>query len=294
MRADDTIESFAKKIELATWIGAMQSTFTHFPYLRKGWVQTCQEDRLLGVDITGQCDNPALSQNEEAMSYFNQLAIRTAKIASETLGINMPAAITCGKPSGNTSQFVDCASGFHPRFSKFYFRHVRIASHDPLCKMVRDAGLPMFKENGEENLDDKDVKTWVARFPVKSPEGAMLREDETALEQCERYLQIMKTLVFREKDTTNLVPSTQRIMNGKQLVSGFMKTLTRSLVCLSYLMTEGNIVLLLMRRSMRLLMSPKSRKCRRSILDYCQSMKRKIEAKVQENWLVLGVFANCK
>lgn len=193
MRADDTVESFAKKVELATWIGAMQATFTHFPYLRKGWVQTCQEDRLLGVDITGQCDNPALSQNEEAMRYFNQVAIETAREASKILEINMPAAITCGKPSGNTSQFVDCASGFHPRYSKFYFRHVRIAAHDPLCKMVRDAGLPMFKETGEENKADDDVSIWVARFPVKSPEGAMLREDETALEQCERYLQVMNT-----------------------------------------------------------------------------------------------------
>ena len=110
MRADDTIESFAKKVELATWIGCMQATFTNFPYLREGWTQTCNEDRLLGVDITGQCDNPSLSQNEDAMRYFNQVAIETARTASKTLGINMPAAITCGKPSGNTSQFVDCAS----------------------------------------------------------------------------------------------------------------------------------------------------------------------------------------
>ena len=193
MRAEDTIESFAKKVELATWIGCMQASFTYFPYLRKGWFQTCDEDRLLGVDITGQCDNPQLSQNEIAMNHFNQVAIKTAEIASKTLGINMPAAITCGKPSGNTSQLVDCASGFHPRYSKFYFRHVRIAAHDPLCQMVRDAGLPMFKETGEEDLPNAEVTTWVVRFPVKSPDGAMLREDETALEQCERYLQVMDT-----------------------------------------------------------------------------------------------------
>lgn len=193
MRSEDTPETFAEKVRLATWIGVMQASFTNFPYLRKGWKQTCQEDCLLGVDITGQCDNPELSQNEEAMKYFNQVAINTARIASSVVGINMPVAITCGKPSGNTSQLVDCASGFHPRYSKYYFRHVRIAAHDPLCQMVRDQGLPMFKENGEENKEDKDVKTWVARFPVQAPDGAMLRDSETALEQCERYLQVMRT-----------------------------------------------------------------------------------------------------
>ena len=193
MRSDDTVSSFAEKVELATWIGAMQSSLTHFPYLRKGWEQTCVEDRLLGVDITGQCDNPMLSQDDEAMLYFNSVAVQTAKVASQTLGINMPVAITCGKPSGNTSQLVDCASGFHPRYSPYYFRHVRIAGHDPLFQMVRDQGLPVFKETGEEHKEDKDVSTWVVRFPVKSPNGAMLREDETALEQCERYLKIMNT-----------------------------------------------------------------------------------------------------
>ena len=193
MRAEDTEESFAEKVRIATWIGAIQSSFTHFPYLRKGWVQTCEEDRLLGVDITGQCDNPELSQNEIFMKGMNDLAIKTSIEAADCLGINHPVAVTCGKPSGNTSQLVDCASGFHPRHSKFYYRHVRIAGHDPLCQMIRDQGVPMFKENGEEDLADKDVTTWVARFPVKAPDGAMLRDSETAIEMCERYLQIMRT-----------------------------------------------------------------------------------------------------
>jgi len=193
MRSDDTKESFAKKVELATWIGAIQSSFTHFPYLRKGWVQTCEEDRLLGVDITGQCDNPTLSQDEIFMKEMNDLAVKVSMEAADILGINHPVAVTCGKPSGNTSQLVDCASGFHPRYAPYYFRHVRIASHDPLFQMIRDQGVPVFKENGEEELADKDVTTWVARFPVKAPEGAMLRDGETALEMCERYLQIMRT-----------------------------------------------------------------------------------------------------
>jgi len=101
MRANDTIQTMARKIRLATWLGCVQSTYTHFPYLRSGWTELCNEDQLIGVDITGQCDNPKLSNNPTAMLYFNQVARETAKIASDTLGINYPAAITCGKPSGN-------------------------------------------------------------------------------------------------------------------------------------------------------------------------------------------------
>lgn len=95
--------------------------------------------------------------------------------------------------SHNSSQFVDCASGFHTRYSKFYFRHVRISAKDPLYHLIRDQGVPVFKENGQEHLPDDKVDVWVARFPVKSPDGSKLREHERALEQLERYLQIMRT-----------------------------------------------------------------------------------------------------
>jgi ribonucleoside-diphosphate reductase alpha chain len=193
MRAHDTVETMATKIRVATWIGAVQSSYTHFPYLRPAWSELCNEDRLLGVDITGQCDNPALSTDDEAMEYLNAIARSTAIIAADAIGINRAAAITCGKPSGNSSQFVDCASGFHPRYAKFYHRHVRISSKDPLFRLIRDAGVPVFKENGQENLDDDKVDVWVARFPVKAPETAMTRNDEKALDQLNRYLKIMRT-----------------------------------------------------------------------------------------------------
>ena len=193
MRPWDTIKTFAKKIRLATWLGAIQATFTEFPYLRPAWKQHCDEDRLLGVDITGQCDNPKLSGDPEAMRYFNRIAVETAAEASAYLGINMPVAITCGKPSGNSSQLVDCASGFHPRFSQFYLRRVRIAATDPLFHLIRDYGVPVYKENGQENLSDEDVRVWVAEFPVKAPENAVLRDSESALEQCERYLHVTQT-----------------------------------------------------------------------------------------------------
>lgn len=193
MRADDTRETFAEKVRLATWLGAIQASFTHFPYLRYGWEKTCNEDRLLGVDITGQCDNPGLSQDPEAMRYFNKVARETAAMAAATLDIAMPAAVTCGKPSGNTSQLVDCASGFHPRYAPYYFRHVRISGQDPLFALARDAGLEVFKENGQEHLPDEEVTVWVVRFPVKSPDGAILRDHESAIEMCNRYLHVMQT-----------------------------------------------------------------------------------------------------
>lgn len=193
MRSTDSIDSMKEKIRLATWIGCLQASHTNFGYLRDGWAELCKEDRLLGVDITGQCDNPTLSTDWEIMTEFNKVALETARLASEALNINYPAAITCGKPSGNSSQFVDCASGFHPRYSKYYLRHVRVSAGDPICDMMKAQGFPLYKENGQENLPDEEVNTWVAQFPVKAPEGCMTRDDEDSIQQMERYLGIMRS-----------------------------------------------------------------------------------------------------
>lgn len=193
MRAEDTRETFAEKVRIATWIGAIQSTFTDFPYLRPAWQKHCEEDQLLGVDITGHCDNPVLSSDTEAMTHFNTVALDTAKTASEFLNINYPASITCGKPSGNSSQAVDCASGFHTRYAPYYIRRVRISGNDPLFHLVRDSGVPVHKDVQFRHMDDSECPTWVAEFPVKSPEGAKTREDERALEQLERYKHVMST-----------------------------------------------------------------------------------------------------
>ena len=193
MRAEDTRETMAAKVRLATWVGAIQSTFVYFPYLRPGWKQTCDEDRLLGVDITGQCDNPALSNDTEAMSFFNKVARETAKQAAAHLGVNEPAAITCGKPSGNSSQLVDCASGFHPRYAPYYVRRVRIANSDPLFRLAREAGVPAYKDNSFAEWDDDKCPTWVMEFPVAAPKGCMTRNDETAIQQLNRYLHVMRT-----------------------------------------------------------------------------------------------------
>lgn len=193
MRADDTRETMAAKVQIATWIGAVQSTFTHFPYLRPAWKQHCDEDRLLGVDITGQCDAPHLSTDPEVMSYLNRVARETAAEATAYLGVNYPAAITCGKPSGNSSQLVDCASGFHARFAPFYIRRVRIAQSDPLFRLIKEVGVPLHKDNQFADWKDEDCPTWVAEFPVKAPAGAVFRDAETAIQMLERYRMIMQT-----------------------------------------------------------------------------------------------------
>jgi ribonucleoside-triphosphate reductase len=193
MRADDTVSTMCDKVRVATWIGAIQASFTDFPYLRPAWRELCEEDRLLGVDITGQCDNPRLSQDPDAMETFNRVARETAAEATAWLGINYPAAITCGKPSGNSSQLVDCASGFHPRFAPYYIRRVRTDAKDPLTRLLRDSGVPMSKENGMDHLPDDECPVWVVEFPVKAPDGAMLRDSETAVQMLERYLHVMRT-----------------------------------------------------------------------------------------------------
>jgi ribonucleoside-triphosphate reductase len=184
-RADDTIESMRDKVELATIIGSIQSLATHFPGLRPIWQQNCEEERLLGVDITGQMDS-AIAQDAGAKDGLRHVAIEVNRMTARALGINQSASITCVKPSGNTSQLVDCSSGLHARWAPYYIRNVRVAASSPLSKVLKDAGTPMNPENGD---DPTNPRTWVVSFPVKAPDGAVTRNDRSALEQCEFWLQ---------------------------------------------------------------------------------------------------------
>ena len=130
VRPDDDLDSLLDKVECATWLGVIQSTFTSFPYLRKEWKKNCDVERLLGVSLTGQMDNPTL-MNSEALKALKSRVLRISRKASSLLGVNMPAATTCVKPSGTVSQLVDSASGVHPRWSDYYIRRYRIAARDP-------------------------------------------------------------------------------------------------------------------------------------------------------------------
>ncbi|MBK7178526.1 MAG: recombinase [Chloroflexi bacterium] len=184
-RSEDTYKTLKEKVELAAIIGTIQSMATYFPGLRPQWKQNCVEERLLGVDLNGQMDSQA-AQDPEIQTKLQQVAIETNRHYAAILGINQSAATTCVKPSGNSSQLLNSASGLHARWSEYYIRNVRVGTHSPVCKVLQDAGVPMDPENGQTR---ENANTWVIHFPVKSPDGAITRNDRTALEQCDFWLQ---------------------------------------------------------------------------------------------------------
>jgi ribonucleoside-triphosphate reductase (thioredoxin) len=184
-RKDDTLDSMREKVELATIIGTIQSLATHFPGLRPQWKENCEEERLLGVDITGQMDSP-IAQDPGVKDGLRHIAVEVNRMMAKQLGINQSAAITCVKPSGNSSQLLDCSSGLHARWAPYYIRNIRVATHSPIFKVLRDAGVPMDPENGQT---PENAMTWVIHFPVKAPEGAITRNDRSAVEQCDYWLQ---------------------------------------------------------------------------------------------------------
>lgn len=184
-RPDDDYESLREKVELATILGTIQSMATYFPGLRERWSQNCVEERLLGVDLNGQMDSPA-AQDPDNQRRLQQVAVETNRHYAALLGINQSAAVTCVKPSGNSSQLLDCSSGLHARWAPYYIRNVRVGAHTPVVKVLRDAGVPMDPENGQT---PETANTWVVHFPVKSPEAAITRNDRPALAQCQYWLQ---------------------------------------------------------------------------------------------------------
>jgi len=183
VRAEDDLDTLLDKVECATWLGVIQSSFTNFPYLRDTWKKNCDKECLLGVSLTGQMDNPSVLSSE-ALSALKSRVIRISRKASTILGTRMPTATTCVKPSGTVSQLVDSASGVHPRYSQYYIRRYRIAARDPLFTMMKEVGIPCNPENGQT---EEDASTWVLEFPVKSPEGCITRKDVTALDQLSHY-----------------------------------------------------------------------------------------------------------
>ena len=183
VREDDDLDSLLDKVETATWLGVIQSSFTYFPYLRKEWKKNCDVEALLGVSLTGQMDNPSVLTSE-ALKALKSRVLRISRKASGILGTKMPAATTCVKPSGTVSQLVDSASGVHPRYSQYYIRRYRIAARDPLFRMLKDLGIKASPEVGQ---DKKNASTWVLEFPVKAPDNCITRKDVTALDQLKHY-----------------------------------------------------------------------------------------------------------
>lgn len=182
-RTEDTEETLMKKVRVATILGTYQSTLVKFGYLSKEWKDNCQAERLLGVSITGQWDSK-LSRDPKMLQKLKNEAIRVNKIYAKRFGINESTCITCIKPSGTVSQTVDCASGMHPRHSPFYIRRVRISATDALFKMLKDQGVPYHPEVGQAL---ESANTFVLEFPMKAPEGAICKDDISAIEQLEHW-----------------------------------------------------------------------------------------------------------
>jgi ribonucleoside-triphosphate reductase (thioredoxin) len=186
VRATDTVDDLARKVRIASILGTIQSTFTNFPYLGAEWERNTKEERLLGVSLTGILDNKLLTQENkglgETLEHLRSVAVDTNAQFSQRLGIPQSAAITCVKPSGTVSQLVDSASGIHARHSPYYIRTVRGDNKDPLTQFLKDSGIP------SEPCVMKPDTTTVFSFPQKSPEGAITRNDMTAIEQLELWL----------------------------------------------------------------------------------------------------------
>ena len=186
VRATDTIETLERKVRIATILGTVQSTYTKFPYLRKMWQKNTEEERLLGVSLTGIMDNPLLTTKnaglEKTLEHLKSIAVATNAEWAERLGIPVSTAITCVKPSGTVSQLVNSSSGIHARHSPYYIRTVRGDNKDPLTQFMIDQGIP----NAPDVM--KPDQTTVFSFPQKAPEGAVCTKDTTAIEQLEMWL----------------------------------------------------------------------------------------------------------
>ena len=187
VRAGDTLESLKEKVTLATILGTFQSTLTNFPYLRKVWQTNTEDERLLGVSMTGILDNTLLNDayDKELPARLEELknvAVDTNKHLAAELGINASAAITCVKPEGTVSQLTGTASGIHPQHSAYFIRRVRSDAKDPITDFLKSSGFPW------EPCVMKPESTAIFSFPMKTPEGARLREDLSAIEHLDLWL----------------------------------------------------------------------------------------------------------
>ena len=180
-RPQDTIRDLGRKVEVATILGTLQSTLTDFRYLSSKWKTNCEEERLLGVSLTGIYDNKSLlNASVGELGMLKQIAINTNQVWAKKLGIEESAAITCVKPSGSVSQLVDSASGIHPRYAKHYWRRVRNDNKDPITEVLKEAGVP-------HEIDPYNSEATVFTFAKKAPRGAVVMDDITAVEHLEMW-----------------------------------------------------------------------------------------------------------
>ena len=191
VRSDDTVDRLRDKIAMATILGTFQSTMTHFPYLRKVWQTNTEEERLLGVSMTGILDNKLLNNPDDPnlpklLEELKDVAINVNAEYADALGINRSAAITAIKPEGTVSQLSSTASGIHPQHASYFIRRVRSDNKDPLTEFLKSQGFP------SEPCFMKPESTTVFSFPMKVAEGALLREDLDAITHLRLWLMFQR------------------------------------------------------------------------------------------------------
>jgi ribonucleoside-diphosphate reductase alpha chain len=187
VRATDSEKDLMKKVKLATILGTFQSSLTDFKYIRKIWKSNTEEERLLGVSLTGIMDSTVTNKPKDGfLNELKQSTIDTNKEFAKKLKIPQSTAITCVKPSGTVSQLVDSASGIHTRHNPYYIRTVRCDKKDPLTQLMIDKGVP------HEPDVTKPDSVMVFSFPTESPKGSITRNDKTAIEQLELWLKYQR------------------------------------------------------------------------------------------------------
>lgn len=197
-RPHDNLDSLIRKVRIATLLGTYQSTLTKFNYISPEWAQHQEQERLLGVSLTGQWDCPVV-RKRKTLSILKQVALSTNEEYAKRFGINVSTAITLVKPSGTVSQMTDASSGVHPRFAPYYIRRIRISATDPLLRLMRDQGYPCYPEVGQ---NEENATTFVLEFPQKAPDNAICVKDVTALDQLKYWKKVKKYYVEHNPSVT--------------------------------------------------------------------------------------------
>ncbi|MFA5778121.1 MAG: ATP cone domain-containing protein [Candidatus Paceibacterota bacterium] len=210
IRPKDTVATLKRKMELATLIGTYQSTLTNFGYLSKKWKDNCEEERLLGVSLTGYYDNTII-RNDKVLDTLRLDSIETNKKYAKRFGINPSTAITCVKPHGNSGQLLGVGSGMHPWYAPYFIRRVRISHTDTLLQMARDQGVPCLPEVGQSA---ETATTYVLEFPVKAPEGAIFKEQVSALDLIKEWKRLKEHFVEHNPSATIYVGPDEWITVG--------------------------------------------------------------------------------
>jgi len=198
VRTDDTVASLKRKIKLATILGTYQASLTDFGYLGKEWKKNCDEEALLGVSITGYYDNKEI-RRPETLELLRKNAIRVNKLYAKKIGVNESTCITTVKPHGNSGQLLNVGSGMHPWYAPYYIRRVRINRADPLFKLAKESGVPVFPEVG---MTMENSTSMVLEFPVKAPRGVTFKDDVSALDLLKEWKKLKEHYVEHNPSVT--------------------------------------------------------------------------------------------